>query len=142
MLAYHTLFSACRGFKWEGIDLADILVIEDSPEIRGVIRAMLEKEGHHVREAFNGEEGVEQYQAQYADLVLTDLFMPKKSGIETISDLLEIDPEAKIIAMTAHGSKENYDFLKVAMALGAVATLEKPFLSKDLMDAVAKVLEG
>jgi FixJ family two-component response regulator len=44
--------------------------------------------------------------------------------------------------MTAHGSKENYDFLKVAMALGAVATLEKPFLSKDLMDAVAKVLEG
>jgi CheY-like chemotaxis protein len=54
--------------------------------------------------------------------------------------LLEIDPDVKIIAMTAHGSDEKYDFLKVAKALGAVATLEKPFVSKNLIDMVATAL--
>lgn len=122
--------------------MADILVIEDHAEIRTLIRAMLEKEGHEVREALDGEEGVTLYEDQPADLVMTDLFMPKRGGIETITDLLEIDPNAKIIAMTAHGSEEQYDFLKVAEALGAVATLEKPFVSKDLIDMVASVLKG
>ena len=122
--------------------MADILVIEDSPEVRTIIRSMLEKEGHEVREAFNGEEGLERFQEQPADLVMTDLFMPKKAGIETISDLLEIDPEVKIVAMTAHGSDEQYDFLRVAEALGAVATLEKPFLAKDLIETVSEVLAG
>lgn len=122
--------------------MADILVIEDSPEVRTIIRSMLEREGHEVREAFNGEEGLERFQERPADLVMTDLFMPKKAGIETISDLLEIDPNVKIVAMTAHGSDEQYDFLKVAEALGAVATLEKPFLAKDLIDTVTTALEG
>ena len=115
--------------------MADILVIEDNSEIRTLIRAMLEREGHEVREALDGEEGVAQYEDQPADL-----FMPKRGGIESISDLLEIDPDVKIIAMTAHGSDEKYDFLKVAKALGAVATLEKPFVSKNLIDMVATAL--
>jgi CheY-like chemotaxis protein len=122
--------------------VADILVIEDNSEIRTLIRAMLEREGHEVREALDGEEGVALYEDQPADLVMTDLFMPKRGGIETITDLLEIDPDVKIIAMTAHGSDEKYDFLKVAEALGAVATLEKPFVSKDLIDMVATALAG
>lgn len=137
------LFSsgARRDFSREGIDLADILVIEDSQEIRVIIRTMLEKEGHDVREALNGEDGVAQYESRPADLVMTDLFMPKKAGIETISDLLEMDPDAKIVAMTAHGSEEQYDFLRVASALGAVATLSKPFLGKDLLATVSKALD-
>lgn len=122
--------------------MADIMVIEDNAEIRILIRAILEKEGHEVREAFDGEEGVALYEDQPSDLVLTDLFMPKRGGIETISDLLEINPDVKIIAMTAHGSEEQYDFLKVAKALGAVATLEKPFISKDLIELVAATLAG
>jgi len=121
--------------------LADILVIDDNKEIRVIIRAMLEKEGHVVREALDGEQGVELFEEKPADLVMTDLFMPKKAGIETISDLLEIDPNAKIIAMTAHGSEEKYDFLRVASALGAVATLEKPFVGKDLIETVTKALD-
>lgn len=120
--------------------MADILVIEDSPEVRTIIRSMLEKEGHDVREAIDGEEGVVQFLENRPDLVMTDLFMPRKAGIETISDLLEIDPKVKIVAMTAHGSDEQYDFLRVAEALGAIATLEKPFLAKDLIDTVATAL--
>jgi len=121
--------------------VADILVIEDSSEVRTIVRSMLEREGHDVREAINGEEGLERFQEHPADLVLTDLFMPKKAGIETIADLLEIDPQLKIVAMTAHGSDEQYDFLRVAEALGAVATLEKPFRAKDLIATVATLLD-
>ncbi|MGA1195270.1 MAG: response regulator [Candidatus Latescibacterota bacterium] len=120
--------------------MADILVIEDSPEVRTIIRTMLEKKGHQVREAVDGEEGLAQFLEHRPDLVMTDLFMPKKAGIETISDLLEIDPKVKIVAMTAHGSDEQYDFLRVAEALGAIATLEKPFVAKDLIHIVTTAL--
>ncbi len=141
MMAFQSLFSACRDFNWEGVDLADILVIEDSPEVRTIIRTILERKGHQVREAVDGEEGLTQFLEHRPDLVMTDLFMPKKAGIETISDLLEIDPKVKIVAMTAHGSDEQYDFLRVAEALGAIATLEKPFLAQDLLHIVATALD-
>jgi two-component system, chemotaxis family, chemotaxis protein CheY len=120
--------------------LADILVIEDSPEIRVIMRSVLEKAGHEVREAIDGVEGIAKFREKRPDLVMTDLFMPRKAGIETISDLLEIDPGAKIVAMTAHGNHENYDFLRVAEALGAVATVEKPFIAKELVALVARML--
>ena len=122
--------------------MATILVIEDNSEIRNVLCVMLEKAGHEVREALNGEEGIEKYREWRADLVMTDLFMPKKAGIETISELMEINPEVKIVAMTAHGTVEQYDFLRVAEALGAVATMDKPFSNKELLDTVEAALAG
>jgi len=122
--------------------LATILVIEDNSEIRNVLCVMLEKAGHEVRDALNGEEGIEKYREWQADLVMTDLFMPKKAGIETISELMEINPEVKIVAMTAHGTEEQYDFLRVAEALGAVATLDKPFSNKELLDIVEAARAG
>ena len=121
--------------------MANILVIEDNAEIRAVVKTMLQKQGHEVREALDGEEGIDMFRACAADLVITDLFMPKKAGIETISDLQEIDPGVRVIAMTAHGTEEQFDFLRVAEALGAVRTLEKPFLSEDLITAVSEVLK-
>jgi len=117
-------------------------VIEDNSEIRNVLCVMLEKAGHEVRDALNGEEGIEKYREWQADLVMTDLFMPKKAGIETISELMEINPEVKIVAMTAHGTEEQYDFLRVAEALGAVATLDKPFSNKELLDIVEAARAG
>ena len=122
--------------------MATILVIEDNSEIRNVLCVMLEKAGHEVRDALNGEEGIEKYREWQADLVMTDLFMPKKAGIETISELMEINPEVKIVAMTAHGTEEQYDFLRVAEALGAVATLDKPFSNKELLDIVEAARAG
>ena len=108
--------------------MASILVIDDHLEVRQFVREVLEREGHEVREALNGEEGVELFEEARADLVITDMFMPRKGGIETIADLQEIDEHVRIIAMTSHGGIENYDFLRVARALGAVKTLEKPFI--------------
>lgn len=122
--------------------MATILVIEDNSEIRNVLCVMLEKAGHEVRDSLNGEEGIEKYREWQADLVMTDLFMPKKAGIETISELMEINPEVKIVAMTAHGTEEQYDFLRVAEALGAVATLDKPFSNKELLDIVEAARAG
>ncbi len=120
--------------------MASILIIEDSAEIRTLIRDILKRDGHDIKEATNGEEGVAQFRENTIDLVMTDLFMPRKGGIETISDLQEIKPGVKIIAMTSHGSIENYDFLRVATALGAVRTIEKPFDIHTLKKLVAEVI--
>ncbi|MDP6042563.1 MAG: response regulator [Candidatus Latescibacteria bacterium] len=121
--------------------MASILVIEDGMEIRQLVRDVLEREGHEVREALNGEEGVKSFEEARADLVITDLFMPRKGGIETIADLQEIDADVRIIAMTSHGGAENYDFLRVAQALGA-KTLEKPFMIDALRKVVEEALSG
>lgn len=120
--------------------MASILVIEDSPEIRQFVRDILKMGGHEVREATDGEEGVALFREQPADLVITDLFMPRKGGIETISDLQDINENVRIIAMSSHGNIENYDFLRVATALGAVRTMEKPFDIHTLQTTVAEAL--
>ena len=122
--------------------MADILVIEDDPVLRTLVRDVLKAEGYRIREAVDGEDGVSQFLAQRADLVITDLFMPRKGGIEVITDLQELDKEVKIIAMTSHGNEENYDFLRVATALGAIHTLEKPFHLAMLRKTVASALAG
>lgn len=68
--------------------MADILVIEDDPVLRTLVRDVLKAEGYRIREAVDGEDGVSQFLAQRADLVITDLFMPRKGGIEVITDFI------------------------------------------------------
>ena len=120
--------------------MASILVIDDSAEIRQLVRDVFVREGHDVREAFDGVEGVAFYQEAKADLVITDLFMPRKDGIQTITESHEFDDSVNVIAMTSRGGEENYDFLRVARALGAGITLEKPFALDDLRKVVKEAL--
>ena len=121
--------------------MAHILVIEDSRDIRTLVSNILTRAGHEVCEAPDGHAGVEAYREAPTDLVITDIFMPKKAGIETITDLQEIDEDVKIVAMTAHGTEEQYDFLRVARAQGAVQTIEKPFSAADLIRVVSEALD-
>lgn len=121
--------------------MARILVIEDSRDIRTLVCNILTRAGHEVCEASDGQDGVDVFRETPTDLVITDIFMPRKAGIETITDLQEIDEHVKIVAMTAHGTEEQYDFLRVARALGAVRTLEKPFVAADLVQVVSEALE-
>ncbi|MCD6116509.1 response regulator, partial [bacterium] len=83
--------------------MAYILVMEDERIIQTIIRRYLEREGHEVVIAGDGEEGIKLYNERPADLVLTDIIMPKKEGIETIRDLKKISPDVKIIAMSGGG---------------------------------------
>jgi CheY-like chemotaxis protein len=122
--------------------MAHILVIDDVPEVRWFLRLILGQAGHEVEEAADGAQGLQAYQRRPADLVLCDLFMPEKEGLETIRELRARDPGAKIIAMSGGTPKTPGDFLPLAKQFGAVATLHKPFDSQQLLAAVAEVLSS
>ena len=120
--------------------MARILVIEDDFEVRTVIRRMIENEGHEVIEAPDGEVGTRIYREQSADLIITDILMPEKEGIETIIELRREFPEVKIIAISGGGKVGSSDYLTLAKKLGATTTLPKPFSGKDLIATVQKHL--
>ncbi len=118
--------------------MAQILVVEDDKEIRGLMTAMLESVGHDVVSAKNGAEGVEKYRDGKIDLVITDIMMPEKDGIETIRELKKYNQEVKIIAVT--GYRGRFNRLPAAEFLGAQETLLKPFTKADLLTTIDKIL--
>ena len=120
--------------------MAVILLIEDDAPVRTIIRRMLEKKGHDVIEASDGDTGIELYSDNPADIVITDIIMPKKEGLETIKDLKRIDPTVKIIAISGGGKVRGRYYLDLAIKLGAKRTFEKPFTWKELTDTVAELL--
>lgn len=113
-----------------------VLVIEDETALRQMIRRMLESAGHEVTEAANGRAGVEAFRKQPTDVVVTDIIMPNKEGIETIRDIRAIESKVHIVAMSGGGRHQNMDFLKIAAKVGAGATLAKPFRKEQLLACV------
>jgi len=121
--------------------MARILVIDDETQVRTVLLKSLEREGYQVMDAPNGKVGMELIQEEPFDLVITDIVMPEKEGIETIGDLRHYFPETKIIAISGGGRnlKAN-NVLHTAEILGAHCTLSKPFEIEEFLDAVRHVL--
>lgn len=117
-----------------------ILLIEDEAAVRQVMCHMLESGGYAVVEAEHGAAGLQQLQTQVVDLVITDLFMPEKEGLETIRELRKLDPGVKILAISGGGRSGNMFFLANATRFGAHRTLAKPFSRQQLLDAVADLL--
>jgi YesN/AraC family two-component response regulator len=117
-----------------------ILIIDDDVQIREMLRQMLEFENYEVVEAGNGKEALRIQQQTPADLVITDLIMPEKEGIETIRELREIFPEIKIIAMSGGGVVGPESYLKIAKSLGAQKTFVKPIERKILLEGIREVL--
>jgi CheY-like chemotaxis protein len=117
-----------------------ILLIEDDENIRKMLRLALEGYGYEVTEACDGKQGLESYKASPADLVITDLVMPEKEGLETIQDLRKAHPHVKIIAMSG-GSRSNAgENLKMAKLLGASALVSKPFEMGKFAETIAGLL--
>jgi DNA-binding response OmpR family regulator len=117
-----------------------ILLIEDDENLRKMLRLSLEDYGYAVTEACDGKQGLASYRASPADLVLTDLVMPEKEGLETIQDLRKSHPSVKIIAMSG-GSRQNAgENLKMARLLGASALIAKPFEVSKLVETIAGLL--
>ena len=121
--------------------MARILVIDDDIDIRLLVRRILEKDNHEVMEAIDSEEGIQIFEQNTLDLVITDIFMPGRDGHGTIEKLTREHPDVKIIAMTGHGTAENNEYLRIAKSLGARQTLSKPFSVADVQQAVRAVLE-
>ncbi len=118
----------------KGSYMANILVIDDEDSTRTLFRIVLEQAGHTVREAVNGRQGLEQFKAQAADLVLTDITMPEMNGLDLILELTNNFLNVKVIAVS--GVPESADQLQVARLLGARKTLQKSFDIEDLLRAV------
>lgn len=116
-----------------------ILLIDDEASFRDVLKTSLEQMGHSVVAAKDGREGVECYTSGSFDVVITDLIMPDKEGIETIMDIRRLNPEAKIIAMSGGGRVNSVDYLKIARQVGANRILTKPFSYDDIQSAIEQM---
>lgn len=119
-----------------------ILIIDDEPLVRSVIRSILERNGHTVVEAPDGRDGLELWRNIPIDLVLIDIYMPELDGIDVIKQLTHDCPQAKIIAMTGGARKEGTTSLVTfaSLQLGAQHILMKPFTKLSLLDAISAVL--
>jgi CheY-like chemotaxis protein len=115
--------------------MASILVIDDQPEIRTLLRAVLESAGHTVIEASNGREGLARYLQQPADLVITDIHMPELNGLDLILALTRECLNAKVIAISGVQG-EATSSLDAAKQLGASQTIQKPFSLETFRAAV------
>jgi DNA-binding NtrC family response regulator len=121
--------------------MAHMLIIDDDDQLRTLLRQTLEREGYTVGEAQNGREGMARYRATPADLVITNILMPKQEGLETIRVLRQESPEVKTIAIAGGGRMGALDFLDVAARLGARRTLRKLCTLQELGTAVCAALQ-
>jgi DNA-binding NtrC family response regulator len=117
-----------------------ILVVDDDAGIRRALTILLSKAGYEVAQAADGSEAIRLWRDRGGDLVITDLHMPEKDGIETIIELLSYSPGIRIIAMSGGGQTKRLDLLGNASLLGAVLTIEKPFTIDEMMTLVNRAL--
>ena len=117
--------------------MARIMVIDDNMETRMAVRRILERAGHQVIEATNGEEGARLFSQNPPDLLITDIAMPGKDGVETLLELRTDFPDIKVIVMSGRSRA----LLPAAEELGAVHTLSKPFTRSELLKMLEEVLE-
>lgn len=122
--------------------MARILVVDDDPMITMLLRSVLEGAGHNVTEASNGKEATKLYHQNPSDLIILDLVMPEKEGIETIMELRSDFPDVKIIAITGGLKGQSEVLLTAAKDLGASHTFKKPLNSKEILEATEKIING
>ena len=110
--------------------------MDDETDVRAMLRQMLERAGHRVVEATDGVEALERYRA---DLTITDILMPNKSGLAAILDIRDMDPEAPVIAISGGGRQGKMSYLSTARTFAGVETLTKPFRRADLLSRVERL---
>jgi len=122
--------------------MARILLIDDEEIVRFTLRTALEMGLHKVVEAEDGEQATELLSESSFDLVITDIVMPKKEGVQTILDIKANYPDTKIIAITGGDPARSGLYLKTAGILGADKVLLKPISDAHLTEAIDTCLSG
>ena len=118
-----------------------ILLVDDEEQFRTWLRIVLERAGYAVVEATDGSSGIALVQRDKVDVVICDIYMPGKEGIETITELHRDYPGLKVIAVSGGTVlSEQYDALKVVSYIGAHKILTKPFSANDILEALAELL--
>lgn len=120
--------------------MVDVVLVDDDELVRTTVKQILEKDGHQVRVAPNGDKALQLVADRQPALVITDVIMPEREGIETLLALKKKSPDLKIIVMSGGGRIGQVDYLKVASDLGADATLTKPFTAAQLRELLANLL--
>ena len=118
--------------------MASILIIDDNAALREVLRVGLETAGHSIREMSNGRDGIRAFRKEPCDLVITDIYMPERDGLELIEALRRTHPCVKILAMS--GASGTMDYLRKAQSLGAAMVIRKPFKMQAIVKAVGDLL--
>jgi DNA-binding response OmpR family regulator len=121
--------------------MANILLVEDDDQLRSMLKLLLTDSGYEVWEAPDGARVSHMHDQQRFDLVITDLVMPEKDGLEVIIELRRTNQEVRIIAMSGAGPGSGEVYLKAAQRLGADLTLSKPFGNQEFLEAVCLALE-
>jgi CheY-like chemotaxis protein len=117
-----------------------ILLIDDDPLVRLSVQRVLKAEGYDVHLAKDGVEGLKAFRHLRPDLVITDILMPVKEGLDTIRLLQTWSPDTKVIAISGGNRGNRRDLLAEAAQLGACAVLTKPFEPEDLLLRVSQSL--
>ncbi len=120
--------------------MGTILIIDDDLQLRGMLREVLELEGHTVLESVNGVEGIKSYRANPVDLIICDLVMPEKSGITMLRELVHDFPHLKFITMSGFTGSLGVTSLRFTEKIGAQWTLPKPFALAEMLTAVRSAL--
>ena len=118
---------------------AKVLIVDDSSLARRTVRAVLEELGHTVEEVSDGNQAIERFYLGRPDLVVLDMVMTGMYGLDVLAKIREMNPEARVIVVTADIQQSTQDQVKAA---GASGFINKPVNRQKLTDAVAKVLEG
>lgn len=122
--------------------MGKILLLEDEDLFRTLVKKVLTDEKHDVTALGSAVRAIDLAREKCFDLLITDLIMPDKEGIETIMEFRELAPATKIIAMSGGGKESPDSYLYFAEKLGAAKTLSKPFSRQELIDTVNTVLSG
>lgn len=117
-------------------------MVDDDPGVRGLLAAFLEERGFAVDTAADGEEAVARLREHDFDVVVTDIVMPNREGIETIIEMRRMRPSLGIIAISGGGAAGAAGYLESARLLGADGALEKPFSLEDLQGEIDRVLQA
>jgi CheY-like chemotaxis protein len=120
--------------------MARVLVIEDEEMVRCLLSRALAREGHEVLEARDGQEALQILRTTSADLVITDILMPERDGLEVIMALRRQSRALKVIAMSGGSHFGQMEPLEMAEPLGAFATLRKPFGMEVMLETVRRAL--
>lgn len=118
---------------------SSILIVDDEPGIRELLGMILEAAGHSVAAAEDGVEAPKVMASRDVEIVITDLLMPERDGLEFIAELRSKYPKVKIIAMSGGGHIARDSYLRIARNFGAHYLLEKPFSQAGVLSAIERV---
>lgn len=119
--------------------MTKIMVVDDAAFMRSMLRRILEDEGYEVQEAQDGDVAIKKYSESKFDLVTMDIVMPKVDGVTAVKEIMRIDPEARIIMITALAHKT---LVLRALRAGARDFIVKPFDSAAVIEAVKNTLKS